>query len=127
MQILSIFFVHGALISNNMKYYDARYGWRDSIEEGIIQDVKYKMRGVFNVFNKCISCNAAINDRTDSFMVNDNLWKSVFPKFDGKDGFIHWDCFEAKLGRLLTAQDFKQYSKYPINNRNTRIQQLSNT
>lgn len=92
--------------------------------ESFINNIKYKLRNKYGMFNNCIVCKKTITDKTDFFMVNDSIWKSVFPNENGNDGFIHWNCFEHNLGRKLTINDFTDYAKYPVNYENKRIIQL---
>lgn len=83
----------------------------------------------------CSCCHKpTVNSIEDRYMVNDDVWRGLgFPgQIDGvpDDYFLCWDCLEKAVskeyGRGLSAVDFTQYMRYPINTNNPKIMEIMN-
>jgi hypothetical protein len=57
----------------------------------------------------------------DMYMVNDELWK----EHGNERNTLCMSCFEDRLGRKLTKNDFEQYKKAPANIHNPQVQKIS--
>lgn len=51
----------------------------------------------------CPDCHIGTRkDKSNFYMVHDHLWE----EFGVGEGCLCWDCFEKRLGRKLTKEDF---------------------
>lgn len=69
-----------------------------------------------------MSCCDCGRFRYDMFMVNDDLWKS----YAGQRPRLCLECFEKRMGRKFTADDFRQYRNAPIHQSSEQIQNIIN-